>query len=1270
MKRLAITIAVIFAFVSLNAGSVEKYKQIRIFVPNQATLDQVWATGIDHEGATGKVGGIMEFVAGEFELSELARAGIPYEVVIDDLAKHYEQQMPRAPVNALGFGLGSMGGHYTLQEVLLQLDSMRLLYPHLISARDSIGRSQQGRAIWAVKIGSSQSAGKPEVLYTALHHAREPQGMMSVMYYMWWLLENYATNPEAAYLVNNRQQWFIPVVNPDGYEHNRTTNPNGGGMWRKNRRDNGGGIYGVDLNRNYGPYHMWNAPNGGSSTSPSSETYRGPAQFSEPETQAIDSFMRAHNIKSCLNYHTYGNYLIYPWGYLSRENGDSLIYRDWAYDMTAVNRFTNGTDQQTVAYSTRGNSDDYMFGDTTKPITYTMTPEVGTNDEGGFWPPPTMILPLAIKTLPMNKHLAYVAGQFTTVVAYAVQDAGGNGFLNRGESFVLAVRVKNKGRTPGNAVSVLATSNLPSVQMSATPIVINPGVQQELLVQLSGTVAPNATEGLPLHFYITLTDAQGYQRIDTLRTFLGTPSLLFADSASSGTSNWTTGSGWGLTANAHTPPYAFTDSPTGNYPANANNALTMVSQINLTNYDYAQLKFWTKWAIEPTWDFGTVEISTNNGSTWTALRTELSHPGSARSASAQPAGSWGFDSYTPGGTWLEQSVDLTAYVNRQIKLRFRMAADAGDQRDGFYVDDIRLYGYTTSAPPPDTGIVVQPSSFTFAGATGRIFVDSMKIKNMTGSSVSITLAESLASSGMRLENVRAGGSLHVKELIQRLRPAFRQTNITRASLQGSSEPTDAPNAYTTILIDERGEMGLAAADIYRVQYQYRPSILGNFHDFRIIMGPLADTNVVIILSIDTDQDFGTGRFPTPLGVGPTSRDIGSEREVLIDASGIIVDSLIGLGRIPAGIVLSTENDTLTFVGLPFLLSITRDSVLTISTETATGGINANTLSDPDRKMNVGFVAAHLSPNSNPFPDFAPAIGHGNVGGETGVSWLSENRASVTLASSESTFVRVTGLAATSAGTSRANIFLHSSGRTPVSIPITMNVSAAPLPSIRVSPGALRDTLVVGDSATHTLTVANLGAAPLNFLILDTARTPWLSISPLAGTVDSGLTTLISVRMRSTGLQTDTTYSAMLFVVSNDPSSPTILLPATLRVRGTTSVTGMAGVPEAFALYQNYPNPFSVTGGSLPVRQTGAFGGTAETNIRFDLPVHAFVTLKVFNLIGQEVATIVNGELEAGRHSYQAGRALLGLSSGVYFYRLQARGATQNFTATRKLLLMK
>ena len=149
-----------------------------------------------------------------------------------------------------GFGFGSMGGYYTLAEVIEELDSMKLLFPNLLSTKLSIGTSIEGRPIYMVKISNNPNVNEdePELLYTALHHAREPEGMMQMIFYMYYLLENYGTNPEVTCLVDNREIFFIPVVNPDGYEYNRQTNPNGGGMWRKNRRNNGGGIYGVDLN--------------------------------------------------------------------------------------------------------------------------------------------------------------------------------------------------------------------------------------------------------------------------------------------------------------------------------------------------------------------------------------------------------------------------------------------------------------------------------------------------------------------------------------------------------------------------------------------------------------------------------------------------------------------------------------------------------------------------------------------------------------------------------------------------------------------------------------------------------------------------------------------------------------------------------------------------------------------------------------------------------------------------------------------------------------
>ncbi len=128
-----------------------------------------------------------------------------------------------------------MGGFYTFDEVVAQLDTMHSLYPNLITKKDSIGSSIEGRTIWAVKISDNPDINEdePQVFYNSLTHAREPEGMETVIYFMYYLLENYGKDPEVTYLVNNRELYFIPVVNPDGYVYNEQISPEGGGLMEK-----------------------------------------------------------------------------------------------------------------------------------------------------------------------------------------------------------------------------------------------------------------------------------------------------------------------------------------------------------------------------------------------------------------------------------------------------------------------------------------------------------------------------------------------------------------------------------------------------------------------------------------------------------------------------------------------------------------------------------------------------------------------------------------------------------------------------------------------------------------------------------------------------------------------------------------------------------------------------------------------------------------------------------------------------------------------------
>lgn len=691
MKRYLILLLIVTGFIAAN--SQENYQLVKVLIPDKIAFEKLVASGIDLEGAIGKVGDAFEVVVSENDLSMLRQQGFEVLIQIDDISKFYTQRLYVGKYNALGFGYGSMGGYYTYTEILQQLDSMKLLYPSLITSKQVIGSTIQGRSIYAVKISDNPDVNEvtePAVLYTALTHSREPQGMMTVLYYMWWLLQNYGTDPEATHLINNRQIWFIPIISADGYVYNQVTYPNGGGMWRKNRRLNSDGSYGVDLNRNFGPYEYWNAPNGGSSTIPSSDTYRGTAPFSEPEDATIRDFIAGRNIKACLNYHTYSNLLVYPYGALVHETPDSLIYREYAKDMTTFNGYVYGTDQQTVGYSTRGNSDDFMYdGDLiNNGKIFAMTPEVGSVSDG-FWPATIRIFPLAQENLYPNRYLSNVVGSYPVLQQRTVVDSSGDGFTDRGEKFYIKFTMRNKGLEAANNVSLQLSSSNPGIQVPTTPI--NFGDINSLSNKIDSaqcSIAALAQNGTSAQIIAAITDQSGRILYDTIPILIGKKivKLVFSDSASNGTSNWNLGTSWGLSSDNNTPPSSFTDSPTGQYSSNTDNNMTLNTSLILSGGTEVKLKFWTKWAIETRWDFATVEASSNGGATWSTLQGKYTKPASG--SGTQTPGTFGYDGTQ--STWVEEEIDITRFISTQFKFRFRLRSDGSITADGFYVDDITL----------------------------------------------------------------------------------------------------------------------------------------------------------------------------------------------------------------------------------------------------------------------------------------------------------------------------------------------------------------------------------------------------------------------------------------------------------------------------------------------------------------------------------------------------------------------------------------------------
>jgi hypothetical protein len=348
---------------------------------------------------------------GDFAI--LNQTGLRWQIVHADLETFYADR-----ARAEGH-LDDMGGYKTYSEIAAELDSMHVHYPSLTTAKFSVGTTGEGRALWCLKISDNPEVDEdePELLYNGLIHAREPAGMEIVIYFMNYLLSHYGTDSEATDLVNTREFFFIPCMNPDGYEYNRLTNPSGGGMWRKNRRNNGDGSYGVDLNRNWGL--TWGIDNDGSSPVPSDEDYRGTAAFSELETAACRDFINSRHFSGSIDYHTYSDLVLIPWGTSywggTGRTADDPVFRLIADSMSSAISRVNGASYSMgtpweLLYNTNGGSFDWEYGDTLlHQKMYSVTTEAG-NSSDGFWPPPSRILPLCAENLAANLFYARYAG--------------------------------------------------------------------------------------------------------------------------------------------------------------------------------------------------------------------------------------------------------------------------------------------------------------------------------------------------------------------------------------------------------------------------------------------------------------------------------------------------------------------------------------------------------------------------------------------------------------------------------------------------------------------------------------------------------------------------------------------------------------------------------------------------------------------------------------------------------------------------------------------
>ena len=307
-----------------------------------------------------------------------------------------------------GFGV-----YHTYSESVAWMDSLHMLYPQVVSARWSIGQSLEGNEIWCYRVSDNPDVdeeGEPEILFDGLHHAREIMASeIDLMLTAYLAAAYYAGDPEISELLDNREIYCVPIVNPDGFLYNELTNPSGGGMWRKNRRNNGNGTYGVDVNRNY-PYE-WGC-DWGSSGNPGDETYRGTAPGSEPETQVMMAFINSREFVVRQSWHSYGELTLYAWGYTTNNTPDEAVFQELASAMVQFNGYSPGQPGD-VLYDVCGGTFDWDYGaENEHGKIFGFTNELGV---GTFWPGANLRQPIFEENIWPSVYLIGMAGELRGV---------------------------------------------------------------------------------------------------------------------------------------------------------------------------------------------------------------------------------------------------------------------------------------------------------------------------------------------------------------------------------------------------------------------------------------------------------------------------------------------------------------------------------------------------------------------------------------------------------------------------------------------------------------------------------------------------------------------------------------------------------------------------------------------------------------------------------------------------------------------------------------
>lgn len=491
--------AVLFIFATESRAADLSIKPddqvVRVNIADEAQLKALHELDLDvwsHEHGVGPV----DVHVSAAERAALDKLGLPYDVLIEDLKALQEAEEARHLLR----GLGPFDDYMNPADMIAFINGLAAARPDLCQVID-IGNSLQNRDIWVLHItgtgvqGGPPAGQRPGVFYHGLQHCREWITGAVTCYIADYLVSNYDSDPCVKALVDRTDFYLAPCVNPDGYEYTWTTQR----LWRKNRRNNGDGTFGVDLNRNWG--YQWGFDNSGSSPVTSSETYRGTGPFSEPETQVLRDFILARpNIRAYMDYHSYSELILWPWGYTSALPPAQATFSAVGNAMRSLIAAVHGHFYvagpiYTTIYPANGGSADWVYG-ANDILAYSI--ELRDTGAFGFLLPAEQIIPTCEENLAGILHLSRWASFGLLLDAQETLPA----IVEAGQPSTVSVRISpaNEAYMPGSGACRYRFAS--SGAFGSVPLTFVSGdVYQAQL--------PAAPCGAPVEYYFAATDASG-----------------------------------------------------------------------------------------------------------------------------------------------------------------------------------------------------------------------------------------------------------------------------------------------------------------------------------------------------------------------------------------------------------------------------------------------------------------------------------------------------------------------------------------------------------------------------------------------------------------------------------------------------------------------------------------------------------------------------------------------------------------------------------------